>query len=1029
MSAFNEDSRVKIPALLHLTRLGYRYLSLQNARWDVRNNIFLDVFEAAILRLNPQLQREDIPALLDAIHIDLQNDDLGRAFHQRLTARSGVRLVDFDNPANNEWQVVTELTFKHGEDEFRPDITLLVNGLPLVMIEVKKPNNPGGVLEERRRMDRRHANPKFRPFFNLLQLLVFSNNMEYDDGAAEPVQGAFYATSTYGQAHFNYFREERADELAGAIGEADAAVEDAVLTDTHLVSIKGTPEFERNKAIDTPTHRLLTSLCCRERLLLMLQYAFAWLSTDAGIERHVMRYPQLFATLAIAQRLDAGVRKGIVWHTQGSGKTALAYYNVRFLTDWFQQRGQVARFYFIVDRLGLLDQACAEFKKRGLTVHVIASRAAFARDIKRSGAVRNARGEAEITVVNIQRFKDDPNVVAAADYALNVQRVYFLDEVHRSYNPNGSFLANLEQSDRNAIKIGLTGTPLIGAALQSKQLFGDYLHKYYYNASIADGYTLRLIREEIATRYQLELKRALAELEVQHGSIDRKLLYAHPRFCTAMLDYIVDDFTRSRVTLGDTSLGGMVICDSAEQARELYAQFQQRMQAAPGMVMESPANDTDYRQLRVAEGQPGYRQTPLTAALILYDVGSKQSRKEEVAAFKHGKIDLLFVYNMLLTGFDAPRLKKLYMGRVIKRHNLLQALTRVNRRYRAFRYGYVVDFADIQREFDQANADYYAELTNELGDEIEHYSHLFKTAAELRADIDAIREALFDYSLSDAELFSQQVSAIDDIDRLRAVVKALTLASELYNLIRLGDHRELANLLDFHKLHQLQIEAQNALAQRNLKQQLDAAHDTSGLLNQALEEVIFKFVKVGEAELKLADELKDHLRRTREALAATRDPQDPQWISLKEELERLFKAKKLSEVAQDEIRANITQLTDIERRTREHNNSDTNISARYDGDDKFMRVHKRLMESGRVGSNQTQLHAALRGIKHDMDGSVLGNRELLGNTAYFERQVLPIVVRSFQSMPPPPDAATCRLIQQLLVSEYLNQSQGRLPFG
>lgn len=592
---FNENSRVKIPALVHLGRLGYEYLSLKGAHWDPRSNIFPAVFEAAVLRINPQLRSPQIPALLDELGLSVNNPDLGRDFHRRLAVRSGIRLVDFDNPDNNSWHAVTELSFENGDDNFRPDITLLVNGLPLAIIEVKKRMNPGGVLEERNRMDRRHSNPKFRHFFNLIQLQVFSNNMEYDDGAFEPVQGAFYAASTYGKAHFNYFREERAAELAGALGSLDDKIEDAILTDTNLVSIKGTPEFERNKAPDTPTNRLLTSLFERRRFGFILQYAFAWLNEGQGIQKHVMRYPQMFATMAIADRLAAGVRKGIIWHTQGSGKTALAYYNVRFLTDWFQVRGQVARFYFIVDRLDLLQQARNEFRLRGLSVNVIDSRDEFARDIKRSGATRNDRGELEITVVNIQRFKDDPDVAAAQDYNLAVQRVYFLDEVHRSYNPKGSFLANLEQSDRNAIKIGLTGTPLIGEQLQSKALFGDYIHKYYYNASIADGYTLRLIREEIATRYKMQLQQALAEIEVQQGGIERKALYAHPRFVTAMLDYILQDFTQSRVVFGDASIGAMVICDSAEQARELFGQFQKLMQGPAVATVGEAANDEAYR--------------------------------------------------------------------------------------------------------------------------------------------------------------------------------------------------------------------------------------------------------------------------------------------------------------------------------------------------------------------------------------------------------------------------------------------------
>lgn len=1029
VSPFNEDSRVKIPALLHLERMGYRYLSLKQAHWDTRSNIFPEVFEAALLRINPELSREDVPGLLDEIRLELQNEDLGKAFHKRLTARSGVRLIDFDNLDNNSYHAVTELPFENGEDNFRPDITLLVNGLPLAIIEVKKRMNPGGVLEERRRMDRRHANRKFRHFFNLIQLQVFSNNMEYDEAAIDPVQGAFYAASTYGEAHFNYFREERTAELANAIGPLPEQAEDVILTDTNLISIKGTPEFERNKAIDTPTHRLLTSLFSRRRLAFILQYAFAWLDEKGGIQKHIMRYPQLFATLAIAEHLASGERKGIVWHTQGSGKTALAYYNVRFLTDWFQLRGQVPRFYFIVDRLDLLKQARDEFRLRGLTVHVIDSRDAFARDIKQGGAARNDRGELEITVVNIQKFKDDPDVAAAQDYNLNVQRVYFLDEVHRSYNPKGSFLANLEQSDRDAIKIGLTGTPLIGGQLQSRALFGDYIHKYYYNASIADGYTLRLIREEIATRYKMQLQQALADIEVQQGGIGRKALYAHPRFVGAMLNYILNDFVQSRITFGDESIGGMVICDSAEQARELDRQFQRLMSNDVDISVADPANDYEYRPARVAEDKQRYEIRPLSAALILHDEGDKQSREEQIRDYKKGRIDLLFVYNMLLTGFDSPRLKKLYFGRVIRDHNLLQALTRVNRRYRQFRYGYVVDFADIQAEFDKVNREYYDELTAELGDEIEHYSHLFKTEAEIRADVEAIREALFAFSLDDAELFSQQIGRIQDRQQLLAIVKALSSARELHNLIRLGSHDELVGLLDFRKLRQLHNEARNALAALNLKHQLESAQDTSGLLNQALEDVIFKFEKIGEGELKLADELKDIVRRTRETLGATLDPKDPAWIKLKQELERLFKAKKLSEVSQQEMQANITALRDLEHRARELNRADANLAARYGGDAKLMRVHKRLLESHRLGNNQTRLHAALNAVKQATDHAVLGNRQLLGTPEYFEKQLMPIIVRSFRDAEPPgPDADTCHLINQLLVSEYLNESQGHLAF-
>ncbi|MDD2916110.1 MAG: type I restriction endonuclease [Gallionella sp.] len=648
---FSEDSRVKIPCILHLVRLGYRYLSVKNASWDDETNIFPDLFRTAIARINPGIDGANIDRLLVDVKLSLDNEDLGKAFYEKLTERSGIRLIDFADFSNNSFHVVTELTCKNGDDEFRPDITLLINGMPLVFIEVKKPNNREGVLAERNRIITRSRNPRFRRFINITQLMVFSNNMEYDDGTPQPIEGAFYASPSYDAPSFNYFREEETLNLADLLADEDDAIENEVLRDNNLNVIKHSPEFISNKSPDTPTNRICTSLFSRDRLSFLLQYALVYVSEADGLHKHVMRYPQLFATKAIERKLDAGMRKGIIWHTQGSGKTALAYYNTRFLTDYFQRRGIIPKFYFIVDRIDLLIQAQREFASRGLTVHTIDSRDAFARDIKATQALHNHSGKPEITVVNIQKFEDDPDVVRTEDYDVSIQRVYFLDEVHRSYNPKGSFLANLSQSDQNAIKIGLTGTPLLGDDFNSRALFGDYIHKYYYNASIADGYTLRLIREEIATNYKLSLQEALAEVELQQGDIDRKLIYAHPRFVEPMLDYIVRDFEKSRSALNDATIGGMVICDSAEQAKRMFEIFNTVYvaQAQPAYAAQDSA------QALIAARQPdSYAAKTMlenrvkNSALILHDVGGKQERKDWVEDFKAGKIDLLFVYNMLL---------------------------------------------------------------------------------------------------------------------------------------------------------------------------------------------------------------------------------------------------------------------------------------------------------------------------------------------------------------------------------------------
>jgi type I restriction enzyme R subunit len=1025
---FNENTRVKLPALLHLCRLGYRYLSLNHAQRDESTNIFTGIFTESLLKINPDSDASAIKKTLENVSLVLDNEDLGAAFYQLLTATSGIKLIDFKDFSNNTFHVVTELTYKNGEDEFRPDITLLINGLPLVFIEVKKPNNHEGILAERDRINVRFKNKKFRQFINISQILVFSNNMEYDLESIEPVQGAFYASTSYLSANFNCFREEETFDLLTLLAPEDNELENDVLQDNNLVAIKNSPEFKTNKAPNSPTNRLLTSLFCRDRLALLLKYGLAYVQEPKGLEKHIMRYPQLFATKAIEQTLESGIKKGIIWHTQGSGKTALSFYNVHYLTDYFQQQAIVPKFYFIVDRIDLMDQARHEFSSRGLIVHGVNSKEDLVKNFRLKQATHNLFGKREITVVNIQKFKDDSDVLKANDYDINSQRIYFLDEVHRSYNPTGSFLANLINSDRNAIMIGLTGTPLIANDRRSSDLFGDYIHKYYYNASIADGYTLKLIREGIETQYQLELQQALKEIEILKGNTNKRIIYAHEKFVEPLLNYIVDDFVQSRNRLGDHTMGGMVVCDSALQARKLFEYFinkyhpaQKTLQEIPILsgIAEPSAHYANYQTLH---------KHSLTGSLILHDFGNKAGRKQEVADFKDGKIDLLFVYNMLLTGFDAKRLKKLYIGRVIKSHNLLQTLTRVNRPYKNFKYGYVVDFADIRKEFDTTNKAYFAELQDELGDEMANYTNLFKSKAEIEAEIRDIKDNLFHYDLSNAEHFSQQISQIQDRKKVLEIKKALENAKNLYNLIRLSGHFEMLEMVDFKKLNQLYNETARHLELLNLKESLQNNVDTTNLLNVALENVLFLFRKVSEEEMIIADQLKDSLRKTRETLGGNFDQKDPEFISLYDELKRLFEKKNLDEITQADMKHNMAALQKIQDAGTELNRKNNLLKAKYANDSKYARVHKRLLEKGAVANRESEIGATLMVIKQQADHKILINTKLLDNESYFQSLMMNVVFDGFEQAQIDLAPETALYINDCLVKEYLNEYQGKMAW-
>lgn len=988
----NENSRVKIPALVHLTRLGYRYIKQKDCSgaYCPKTNIFKGILRDSINRLNgTALTEADVDSLVEELAIKLNTDDLGRAFYKiLLSGFNGLRLIDLEDESRNSYHVVTELTYQNGEDEFRPDITLLVNGLPLAFIEVKKPNNRDGIIAEHTRMNKRFAKKVFRRFANITQIMVFSNNMEYDDNDVEPIEGAFYASSSYEKLFFNRFREED-PTIYSSVRPVDSNIEETILMDNNLVTIKGTEEYALNIDEHTPTNRMLISLFTHSRFNMFLKYGFAYVErTDKNgiktLQKHIMRYPQFFATLAIEKKLDTGVKHGIIWHTQGSGKTALAFHNVRYLRDYFQRQGKVAKFYFVVDRLDLLTQASEEFAARGLHVEKVNSKEDFIKNIKTIGTSNNS-GEDSITVVNIQKFTEE-SVARKSDYDVDVQRIYFLDEAHRSYKPNGSFLANLMASDRDAVMIALTGTPLIGDGYNTKDVFGEYIHKYYYNRSIADGYTLKLIREGIKTEYRTKMQTILESLETEKGSLSKKDVYAHPKYVSALVEYIVEDFKHSRIALGDSTIGGMIVCDSSPQA------------------------------VKIEEELDKYPE--LTHELILCDVEDKETRRGYQEDFKKGKIDLLVVYNMLLTGFDAPRLKKLYLGRVIREHNLLQTLTRVNRPYKTFRYGYVVDFADIRSEFDKTNKAYFEELQAELGDEFEKYRNIFKSQEEIEQDLKSIQDKLFLYATDNAELFSQQITALDDKSELLSLRQALDTYKELLNIMKLFGYDELAKKFSMERLHAMLTEVNNRISIINFKQNMQKSEDMTELLNTALDQVEFHFRKVSESEMVIADQFQDILEKTRRELERSLDPKDPEYVSLLDELKRIFKKKNIEELTADEMKEHIQDLERIRKAAAQQNLRDQMLCSKYGNDAKYMRTHKRLKASPPPIGADSVIFDVLMGVKAEVDQKVLKNQRMMDNHAFFSQEIMPSIIQSCRKSGVKPTLDQVKFIDQCISTEY-----------
>ncbi|MCQ2279082.1 MAG: DEAD/DEAH box helicase family protein [Bacteroidales bacterium] len=1033
---FNENTRVQIPAALHLVRLGYTYLSnIKPEDYDHSTNILTKVFLESLKSLNPTLENHEVEnAMNDLIRKCRDNEDLGREFYQHIVSESGIRYIDFEHPENNQWHVTTEFTCENEKthDNFRPDLTVFINGLPLAFIEVKKPFNIDGILAERNRIETRMHNKAFRPFFNATQLMIFSNNEEYNEDTQVPISGAFYSAYSTGKAFFSVFREEDPHLLdsAGYNPIVQESVEKEILIHRNCPQLKSLPEYHTNQQPTTPTNRILTSMLSRERFLFILRFGIAYVENEkelAGgtkvteLQKHIMRYQQLFATYAIRNKLNEGIKGGIIWHTQGSGKTALAYYNVKSLTNYFSKKQIPVKFYFIVDRLDLLEQASSEFAQRGLVVREAQDRKSLMDDITSHAVIENAGGKAEIMVVNIQKFAEDKKRISAQEvYNTRLQRVFFIDEAHRGYDSKGTFLANLLEADTNAIKIALTGTPLIRQERESWRVFGNYFHTYYYDKSIADGYTLKLMREDIETRYKSEitdiLDRLTKDIEVKRKDIDHTKIIEHETYLKAVLKYIFHDIRKSRIQLDSKHMGGMIVCETNPQARNMLQLF---------------------NEMQTQE------EHPLKAVLILHDEGDKEERKGLIETFKRKETtDFLIVNAMLLTGFDAPRLKKLYLLRSLNGHNLLQALTRVNRPYQDFKYGYVVDFANIKENFVETNNLYMQELnrTNEqVEDDIDTGggagNALMVSNDEIIQQMRKAKEILFEYATDNAEEFSRQIAEISDKEQLYSLRHTLEEVKAITNQVRsFGDDelRDRFASMQMDSIPSLISEVNHRIQRINLLQSTDHKADVSGIINEALSMLEFEISKKYDEELKIVyNDLKERYDKVEYEFSQNFDTDDEKFISLSEDFRRYFAKKGFTPDTVAEAREDIDYMDAVMEKIRKINRANQVLRTKYHDDEKFARIHKRIIEENSqrqqgnppskplISSNEVEIALGLNAVKSTLDQQIYLNVGKLNNTGYFDRLVMTELSNQLLNLGVNSPIDDRRWMQSHIANEYL----------
>ncbi len=1055
MSDFNENTRVQVPAALHLCKLGYTYLDDNDIMvYDRKTNILPDVFLRSVKHINPNASGEEISTLFSKIVNISNNEDLGREFYALLSSNCGIKLIDFEHPENNEWHVTTEFTCHNDEtdDEFRPDITCFINGMPLAFIEVKKPNNHEGILAERDRINVRMSKKCFRSFFNITQLMIFSNNQEYDNISRVPIQGAFYCCASLSKAFFNVFREEDKKFVSQyPYLPITDDIENKVLKHRNCIVIKNLNEYHTNKQVDTPTNRILTSMLSKERILFLLRYGFAYVEKKVELEdgtmgtvlqKHVMRYQQLFASYAIRRTLGRGIKSGIIWHTQGSGKTALAYYSVRSLTDYFAQQNVVAKFYFIVDRIDLMEQASDEFAARGLVVHNAKSRDELMADIASNSLTNNSAGKLEIMVVNIQKFKEDKKQVQLNDcYSTQMQRIFFIDEAHRGYNPKGSFLANLLEADKNAIKIALTGTPLLKEERESWRVFGDYIHTYYYDKSIADGYTCKLMREPIETVYKEKIENILDKLagqtEVKKSDIDRNKIIEHESYLNALLDYIIADFRKFRLQQDDDTVGAMIVCKTNPQARKLFELWQQRF----GFAQHIESKKEEKLLQTAADPMIGYghQLKPLKASLILHDEGDKLERKEYIEEFKKlMNVDVLIVNKMLLTGFDAPRLKKLYLGRSLDGHDLLQALTRVNRPYKDFQYGYVVDFVNIKENFDQTNNRYLRELnrtTDSDGIPLEgqHIAEdILVTPEEVAEKVKQVKSLLFNFSTDNMEEFRKQLDDIDSKETLYELRNSLADAKAVINQARaLGDEETKEKLASLPTMafSTMMTEVTHRIERINLLSNTEHKADVSGIINVALSEMEFEFKRGVPEELRiLVNDIRDRCERVQREFERNFDQKEEIYVLLSDEFREYFRKKGFIPKDTQDAKESIDYMEEVMKKIREINQRNEILKKKYQKDERFVRIHKRIREVNTtrpdrpiISAEEYEIAENLSKMKQDIDHRLFLNIHMLDNEDSFKQDVLAIIGQELRNMKIRADLKDRKYINNLITAEYLQQ--------
>ncbi|EJC10348.1 type I restriction enzyme, R subunit [Helicobacter pylori Hp P-13] len=764
----------------------------------------------------------------------------------------------------------------------------------------------------------------------------------------------------------------------------------------------------------------------------------------------------MFASLNVLKELQKHYEtnpkdplKGIIWHTQGSGKTALTYHLTKLIRDFFSQSNlnKKTKFYFIVDRLDLLEQAKNEFSKRGLCVHEAENKEDLSQKLKNSSVFEGFQGNDEIIVVNIQKFKspneekapnEDPSdsmpkeiiskteLQEAAKDSHDLQRVFIIDEAHRSYDPKGCFYANLIECDKTAVKIALTGTPLLEDNAQdkaTKKTFGNYLHTYSYAESIKDRHTLKLQLEIIEKSYKEKLQaiyRLLQEsITIEDVEVKKETIFNHERYIKEMLSYIIRDLLNFRRAnnnenlKADENLKAMVVCFSSTQAKLanwLFNEVQEKV------LQENP-------NLRILK--------KLQSSLILHD---EQEVKEKIYSFKHEDTDIVFVFNMLLTGFDLPNLKRLYIHRELKDHNLLQALARVNRPYNNMSFGYLIDFVGIKENYDKTTDDYLKELNqfNQGDSNIkDDLKDMFADREVLEKDIKNAYDDLFNYPIDDVEDMTSAIVSISGMNELLKVSHAINTLKERYNLIRTSSDEKILSLkekIDIEKISKISSMLGKKAKQLHALKNINEPKNPNDLI--VLEDLIalldfkIEFKERKELRFKEREEISTKYKQAKEMLEKIPDKQDKEIQKISKELSRLIQEP----LTNDNFDGISHSYSAIISQLQQHKDQTTNLLNKYNNDRAYVITHKRLHNRLMEENISKGIFTLLNALKKALDARIFKRQEILNEETTLKTAIKVELRDAFNKNPSLKDLQKEeKFIAQTLFNELTqNHHQGNL---